>query len=190
MRIGVFGGSFNPPHKMHKNIALNLVKNNYIDKVVYVPTGNKYEKKNLIDAKYRYNMLKLMIKDYDYLELSNYEIQSTLINTYQTLDYFKKLYPNEEIYFICGIDNLKELTTWENYEYILDNYKIIVIERDNEDVDGVLRSINSRNIINAIIDLDNISSTYIRSNINNEGVILGKLDCDVLDYIRYNNLYQ
>ena len=78
MKIGIFGGSFNPPHKMHKNIALNLIKNKYLDKVIYVPTGNKYNKKDLIDAMDRYNMLKIMIEGYKNLELSNYEIKNTL----------------------------------------------------------------------------------------------------------------
>ena len=45
MKIGIFGGSFNPPHKMHKKIALDLIKRGYVEKVVYVPTGNKYNKK-------------------------------------------------------------------------------------------------------------------------------------------------
>ena len=60
MKIGIFGGTFNPPHNMHKNIAVNLIKNNYLDKVIFVPTGNRYNKKDIIDFKDRYNMVKLM----------------------------------------------------------------------------------------------------------------------------------
>ena len=45
MKIGIFGGSFNPPHNMHENIALNLIANGYVDKVIYVPTGDNYNKK-------------------------------------------------------------------------------------------------------------------------------------------------
>ena len=60
MRIGIFRGSFNPPHNMHKDIALNLIKNNYLDKVIYVPTSNKYNKNSLIDYKERYNMLNIL----------------------------------------------------------------------------------------------------------------------------------
>ena len=97
MRIGIFGGSFNPPHKMHKNIALNLIKNNYLDKAIYVPTGNKYNKNNLIDSTHRYNMIKLMISDVNNLEVSDYELKNTLTYTYQTLNYFKEKYPNDEI---------------------------------------------------------------------------------------------
>ena len=42
MRIGVFGGSFNPPHLMPLNIAKDLLRLKYLDKVIFVPTGNKY----------------------------------------------------------------------------------------------------------------------------------------------------
>ena len=45
MKIGIFGGSFNPPHKMHKKIAKVLIKKGYVDKVIFVPTGMKYEYK-------------------------------------------------------------------------------------------------------------------------------------------------
>lgn len=46
MKIGVFGGCFNPPHKMHKNIAIKLVECGYLDKVIFVSIGNDYQKKS------------------------------------------------------------------------------------------------------------------------------------------------
>ena len=147
MKIGIFGGSFNPPHNMHKNIALDLIKNKYLDKVIYVPTGNKYNKKGLANQNDRYNMLKLMIEGYDNLDVSNYEF-SKLTFTYETLNHFKNIYKNDEIYFICGSDNLKEITTWKNYDYILDNFKLIVIRRNNDDINEILSKINSKNSIN------------------------------------------
>ena len=57
MKIGIFGGSFNPPHKIHQKIANYLVKNNYLDKVIFVPTGSNYEKPYLASEQDRYNML-------------------------------------------------------------------------------------------------------------------------------------
>ena len=192
MKIGIFGGSFNPPHKMHKNIALNLIKNKYLDKVIYVPTGNKYNKKDLIDAMDRYNMLKIMIEGYKNLELSNYEIKNTLTYTYQTLNYFKRIYKNDEIYFICGLDNLKEITTWKNYEYILNNFKILVIKRNDIDINNILNNINSKNIIVTNIKLNNISSTNIRKNLQNKKTreIYNDIEKNVLKYIEKNNLYE
>ena len=186
MRIGIFGGCFNPPHKMHKEIALNLIKNNYIDKVIYVPTGNKYQKKDLIDAKIRYNMVKTMIEGYDHLEISDYEIKNHLTYTYQTLNYFKNKYKNDEIYFICGTDNVQEMTTWKNYKYILSNFKLLVINRNN-DLNRINISIlNHKNIVFANIPFSNISSSLIRSNLDKYKKMIDK---KVLQLIEREKLY-
>ncbi len=166
MRIGIFGGCFNPPHKMHKDIALNLIKENYIDKVIYVPTGNKYEKNDLVDAKIRYNMIKIMVEGYYNLEVSSYEIKNNLTYTYQTLNHFKNKYKNDEIYFICGTDNLKEITTWKNYKYILSNFKLLVINRNNDLENININSLNHKNIVFVNIPFSNISSSLIRSDLN------------------------
>jgi len=107
MKIGIFGGSFNPPHNMHKNIALELIKKGYLDKVVYVPTGDSYKKENLINFKDRLKMVELMTLNYDNLSVSDIGNNDKYAYTYQTLDYFQNIYKNDEIYFICGTDNLK-----------------------------------------------------------------------------------
>ena len=129
MKIGIFGGTFNPPHKMHLKIALLLIEKNYVDKVIFVPTGNKYDRKDLNNEIDRLNMVNLMIKDYKSLESSDYELGKERVYTYQTLNYFKELYKNDEIYFICGVDNINNFETWKNYKYILDNFKVLVIAR-------------------------------------------------------------
>lgn len=191
MKIGIFGGCFNPPHKMHKSIALELIENKYLDKVIYVPTGNKYNKPNLIDSKHRYNMLELMIKDNHNLSISDYELKNTLTYTYQTLDYFDDKYKDDDIYFICGSDNLKEITTWKNYKYIISNYKLLVIKRNDDDLNDILKSINSKNITIANVNLDNISSTKIRKliKLNSTGSLIYSLDKEVAKYIEKNCLY-
>lgn len=190
MKIGIFGGCFNPPHKMHKDIAVNLINNNYVDKVIYVPTGNKYQKRELLSDSDRYNMIKLMIQDHDNLLVSDYEFNTELTYTYQTLDYFKNKYNNDDIYFIMGADNLAEFDTWKNYQYILQNYKLLVINRDNFDKQKLLEKYKDykENIIFAKQDINFISSSYIRNNINDSRVVM-YLDKAVLNYIKLNNLY-
>ncbi len=187
MKIGIFGGCFNPPHKMHKKMAEELIEKQYLDKVIYVPTGNKYNKPYLIDSKHRYNMLKLMTKDNKNLFVSDYELKTNLTYTYQTLDYFKNIYFKDEIYFICGSDNLKEIKTWKNYEYILDNFKLLVVKRNSDNLDDILKNINSSNIIIANIKLSNISSTYIRNNIKKN--IFDDLDKNIVKYIKNEKIY-
>ena len=191
MRIGIFGGSFNPPHLMHKNIALELIKNNYLDKVIYVPTGNSYNKANLVSEKNRYEMLKLMIDNNKYLEVSDYEF-GELHYTYQTLDYFKDKYSSDEIYFICGTDNLKQLNTWKNYLYILNNYKLIVIKRDNDNVLYILNNYDKegKKILTLDIVSDTISSTKIRNFIKEKRDVSNLVDAKVYKYILDNDLYR
>lgn len=191
MKIGIFGGSFNPPHNMHKNIALNLIKNKYLDKVIYVPTGNKYNKRGLVNQNDRYNMVRLMIEGYNNLDVSNYEFNK-LTYTYETLDYFRNIYQNDEIYFICGSDNLKEITSWKRYDYILKNYKIIVIKRNDDDMDKIINKllIYSKNII-YVNDIENsVSSTLVRENLNrnNNEYLIQNMDTKVIKYIKNNSI--
>ncbi len=189
MKIGIFGGSFNPPHKMHKKIGLELIEKGYLDKVIYVPTGDKYQKNNLISAKDRYQMLTLMIQGEQYLFLSDYEINKNVVYTYQTLSHFKRKYPEDEIYFICGSDNLLRFNTWKNYSYILKKYKIIVIKRNNDQVDEIVK--NNKNIINADVTYSNLSSTKIRNLIKSchKKNLLLYIDEKVMNYIEEKNLY-
>ena len=126
MRIGIFGGCFNPPHKMHVSLALELI-GKYVDQVIFVPAGDRYQKRGLLANEKRLEMLSLALKKYPNLSVSSYELNTELTYTYQTLDHFQKEYPNDEIYFILGADNLDEFTTWRNYEYILKSLKEVIM---------------------------------------------------------------
>ena len=185
-KIGILGGCFNPPHKMHLNIALKLIKKSYLDKVIFVPAGNVYNKKGLINIKYRLDMLKIMTKKYPDLEVSNYE-QEKSSYTYEVLDHFKKVYPDAEIYFICGSDNLREMKTWKNYEYILNTYKILAIKR------GKKTTNSNKNVIFANISSSSLSSTKIRKKLKKSQfshLFLKNIDKFVLKYIQEKNLYK
>ena len=72
-KIGFFGGCFNPPNNLHINIANNLINSKKLDKVIFVPVNDFYKKDSLIDAKYRYEMLKLAVKDYSNLDVDDIE---------------------------------------------------------------------------------------------------------------------
>lgn len=89
-----------------------------------------------------------------------------------------------------GADNLAEFDTWKNYQYILQNYKLLVINRDSFDKQKLLEKYKDykENIIFAKQDINFISSSYIRNNINDSRVAM-YLDKAVLNYIKLNNLY-
>ena len=193
MKIGVFGGSFNPPHKMHLNIGLELVNKQYVDKVIYVPTGSKYKyKNNLLPDKNRLEMLEILTNKYKNLSVDDYELKDEVVYTCETLAYFKELYPNDEIYFICGADNLSYIDKWKNGEDILNNYKIIAMKRKGEDIEELLKKFvdYQNNIIVADVEQQDISSTDIREKLKNNENVLDVLDKDVYEYIRKNKLYE
>ncbi len=193
MKIGIFGGSFNPPHRMHQTIALELIKNGYVDKVIYVPTGNLYPKENLALDKDRYTMLKELTEGNTKLEVSDYEFQKRTF-TYQTLDHFQKKYPKDEIYFICGTDNLQALDTWKKYQYILDHFKLLVIPRNQDNTKQLLNKYasNKASIIIANITYDTISSTEIRELLKKDRTsqkLKKNLLPKTLNFIIQKNLY-
>ena len=193
MKIGVFGGSFNPPHKMHLNIGLELVNKQYVDKVIYVPTGSKYKyKNNLLPDNNRLEMLEILTSKYKNLSVDDYELKDEVVYTCETLAYFKELYPNDDIYFVCGADNLSYIDKWKNGEDILNNYKIIVMKRKGEDIEELLEKFKEYkyNIVVADIEQRDISSTDIRERLKNNENVLDVLDKDVYEYIRKNKLYE
>ncbi len=193
MRIGVFGGSFNPPHKMHLNIGFQLVNKQYVDKVIYVPTGSKYKyKNNLLPDKNRLEMLEILTKNYEYLDVNGYELKDEVVYTCETLAYFKEVYKDNDIYFVCGADNLSYIDKWKNGEEILRGYKILVMKRKGEDIDELLEKFKEykHNIVVADVEQQDISSTDIRERLKNKEEVLDVLDKEVYEYIRKNKLYE
>lgn len=193
MKIGVFGGSFNPPHRMHLNIGLEIINKHYVDNVVYVPTGSKYKyKNNLLPDHNRLKMLEIMTAKYENLTVNDYELKDEVVYTCETLAYFKEVYPNDDIYFVCGADNLSYIDKWKNGEEILTNYKILVMKRNGEEIEEILQRFKqyNHNIVVADIEQQDISSTDIREKLKENKNVLDVLDKDVYEYIRKNELYK
>ena len=87
-KYGFFGGSFNPVTKAHVDLALEIVKMFNMDKVIFVPVGDNYNKTGLIYEKHRYNMLKIATNGYKDLEISDIELNQDRNLT--TLEAFQK----------------------------------------------------------------------------------------------------
>lgn len=193
MKIGIFGGSFNPPHKMHLNIVEELLNNKILDKVIIVPTGLHYSyKNNLISNEHRFNMLKIMTKHNKQIEVSDFEFKDEEIHSYDTLEYYKNIYKNDTLYFICGLDNLSYVDKWYKGEYLLKNYKFLVITRDTNNLDEILNKYKTyqENIIITSIKSNTISSSFVRQELQKKNYNLSSyVDQEVLEYIKENNLY-
>lgn len=186
MKIGVYVGSFNPPHKGHIGVINHLLNNKIVDKILVIPTGNYWDKTDLIDIKDRINMFKL------------YENEKIIINdklndlpyTYMILEELRKDKTNE-YNLIIGSDNVISFHKWKHYEEILSD-EIIVLPREkiisNDNIPNDL--FKNFHVINDF-NLIDISSTRIRELILSKKYddVLELIDEQVLNYIIKNNLY-
>lgn len=194
MKIGIFGGSFNPPHNMHIDIAKQLLNKQYVDKLFFVPTGSKYKyKNNLAPDNNRLDMLNIIAAQNEGMEVSDFELKDYVVYTCDTLAHFHELFPNDEIYFICGTDNLSYIDKWKTGLDLLKNNKFLIIDREGNEVNALLEKYKDykENIIVSDIPLNNISSTIIRNLIeeNKREELSNYLDPAIIDYIYKNNLY-
>jgi len=185
--IAVFGGSFNPPTVAHINLAKQILSNiENVEKVVFVPVSTKYNKSGLAQDKDRFNMLNTICKNEQKLEVSSIELDSNRqLYTIETLEKLQEQYPDYDIYFVLGTDNLKEIETWHTSGCLLQNFKVIVLERDNDVMEEIIESNNFlKQYKNSFIKLENIqkidlSASYIRELIDNKKSITGKVPKEI-----------
>ena len=180
MRLGVYVGSFNPVHIGHIDVVNYLINEKYVDKVLIVPTLNYWNKNNLINIKHRINMLKIFENEKIKIDNKN----NKYIYTYELLNKLSKEY-DDELYLIMGADNIIEFDKWKNYKELL-KYKIIIVNRDNIDIEKYIKKYNTNNfIVVSNYNYIDISSTEIRNNLNSK-----YLDERVRDYINKNELFR
>lgn len=180
MRLGIYVGSFNPVHVGHIHVVNYLLENNYVDKILLLPTPSYWDKTNLLDVNDRINMLKVYENDKVIVDTkhNNYPY------TYQVLNSLRKDYKDDELYLIIGSDNIEKFDLWEHVDEILEN-KVIVVKRDDTDIEKYTAKFNTNNfiIVNEFKPID-ISSSRIRNNKD-----YNYLDKEVYNYIKENNLY-
>ncbi|MCR5846774.1 MAG: nicotinate-nucleotide adenylyltransferase [Lachnospiraceae bacterium] len=197
MKTCIFGGTFDPIHKGHIHIAKNALSQFGLDKVIFMPSGCSYMKKDVTPAIHRLNMLKLALEGSEGFEVSDLEIKREgYTYTKDTVEIFKKENPDEELYFLIGTDTLFMLEKWYEPEYLFDNLIFLVADRNDENSDKKAKELSER--FNADIrfmncDFLDISSTKIRQDIcavNYEEFEAKDIDSKVYEYIKENHLYK
>lgn len=210
MKIGIYGGSFNPIHIGHLKIILNAITKLELDKLIVVPVGVPSHKNKLGDDDKRFHMCELAINSDEMLEIAEamgLKNQKNLINkikisrieiekkgtsyTYDTLMILKKEYPYSEFYEIIGEDSAYNIMTWKDYNSILEESKVVVFRRESEKTE-VTPQIEE--LLKKMIILDTpyypFSSSEVRERIKKEDKISGLVPKNVENYIYENKLYK
>lgn len=203
MKIGIFGGTFNPPHKGHTRMVEKMAEELELDKVLIIPNKIPTHKRcdQLADNRDRVNMCKIAFKNPRF-EISTMEMdRDTDSYTIYTIEQLRKKYPNDDLYLIIGSDMFLIFHKWYKHKEILEQCTVCVACRDNDDSIQQLRAyafeqlgvympkLDGKNIHISLLDAYEVSSSEIRDRISSERSLYGLVDPEIIEYMETNKLY-
>lgn len=185
-KIGLLGGTFNPPHKGHLKMAQLALKEAQLDAVYFLPNAVPPHKQQDVEVTddQRLMMLAQLVQGQSSLYVCPFEIEKGGVSyTYETIRQLKKQYAEVDFYFIIGGDMIESLHTWVNIDELMNNVTFIGFDRDR-------RGITSPYPIQRInAPLVPISSTLIRNKVRAGENILNEVPEEVATFIQKEGLY-
>lgn len=213
MKLGLFGGTFNPIHSGHLRAAEEITEKIKLDKICFIPSNIPPHKDDddLEASEHRYKMVKLAINVSDNFCVSDYEIsKNEKCYTVDTLRHFKEKFPAHDLYFIVGHDIFNQVQTWKDFERLFELAHFIVISRpglldDGEELPLAIKDDfryykqqseikfykhkSSNLLIKTSIKGLEVSSSEVRELIKKNKPIKELVPRSVEQYISTNNLY-
>lgn len=202
MRLGLFGGSFDPPHRGHIEPVRAARRALGLDRVLFLPTAQPPHKPNrrFAPAFARFAMVEMALLAEEGLYASAHELTpGAPAYTIETLEHFRRDLPGAELWLLVGADSFATLHTWRRYREIVEIVRLGLLPRPGWDLDrveregapevvGTLADGRARWVPGVSIDL---SSTEIRAAFSRgEDPPEGALAPLVLDYVRKYALYR
>ena len=191
MRVGLFGGSFNPIHNAHIALASTICEQARLDEVWFMvsPQNPLKQAQDLLDENERYEMVKLALESQaKVLKASNYEFHLERPSyTWKTLRALKNDFPQHEFSLIIGGDNWVRFPRWAHNEETLANHHIYIYPREDSEIDEATLPENVHLIHTPKI---NITSTMLREMVRNGKDISAFVPEKVAKAIADNNYYK
>lgn len=194
MNIGLLGGTFNPIHNGHIQMAKEALDKLELDAVWLIPnkTPPHKRKADTISSEHKYNICKLACDKYDFLEVCDFELKRDDVNwTYMTVEGLGTIYPEHKFYFIMGADTLFKFDRWRNPDRICNCAEIIVLVRKGFDTETIKKETSRLEIkYNTRFHLVesktvDVSSTEIRAGKKHDMLLP-----EIKEYIYKNKLYR
>ncbi len=188
MKIGIYGGTFDPVHHGHLITANYILEERKLDKLIFIPCYISPHKVHKFSSNenQRLEMLKLALENEPKFEISDYELMNKEISyTVKTLEYLSKTY--DDIELIIGYDNLLVFPDWKEPDRIFELATVVVLKRKSDLNERINKYFELAEFVDSpIIE---ISSTDIRNRINLGKSVKYLLPENVLNFIYENNLY-
>ena len=192
MRIGVFGGTFDPPHVGHLLVASDAREALNLDRLIFVPTGAqpfKVDRPPVASGQDRVEMLRLAVADD-----ANYVVDDAEINrkglsfTVDTLEHLAGRHAGSQLFFLLGQDSLAGFPQWRNPKRILELATLAVVTRSDSPDAGAGR--NAEGIIMVSTRRIDVSSTEVRERLRGGKSIKGFVPESVERFIDARGLYR
>lgn len=198
-KTGIMGGSFNPIHNGHLEIAECALKEYDLDEILFIPNHCPPHKDSseMIDAALRLQMVELAIQGHPHYTVSDMEIKKGgLSYTYLTVTELKDRHPDTDFYFLMGADSLADFRKWRNADVIASKCHVLAAMRDdmdNEDVTHLAEELSREyggDFSLLEIPPTHISSTQIRKLLREGKEISGMVPEVVERFIAERNVYK
>ncbi|MBP9887990.1 MAG: nicotinate (nicotinamide) nucleotide adenylyltransferase [Leptospiraceae bacterium] len=192
--IGIFGGSFDPPHLGHLGVIKSFWKFFPESKsLILIPNYiSPFKKEKGVKETDVITMLQILIEENSIPNtvVEEVEIQKKATSyTIETLEYIRLKYPTEEIFFLIGVDNIAKFSIWKEYKRILEITKLLVFDREMEDKSNLPEELIEYS--NRILFMENskvkASSSEIRGLPHSDWKLF--LTPKVIEYINKEGLY-
>lgn len=199
-KIGLFGGTFDPPHLGHTHIARAFADEAGLDAVVFLPAGEPYHKDTAqTAAAHRLAMTEAAAGADARFAVSDCDIvREGATYTFDTVQIFRQQFPAAELWWLMGMDSLLKLHTWKKWQMLVRQTCIAVAARQGQNLAAAPRELHGwlgealQNGTLRLLEapLSTISSTDIRGRLKNGRDTDGLLDPQVAAYIRRHGLYR
>lgn len=191
MRIGIYGGSFNPIHRGHTELAASIVRQGLVDELwLLVSPLNPLKQdatSDMAEYEHRLNMARLATEGIEGVKVSDFERHLPIPSyTITTLGALCNAYPEHEFVLVIGADNWERFPRWYRAREIIRSYPILIYRRPGCEMDETTLPPSVQMVDTPLFD---ISSTEIRESVKKGRMMRRWLDEKVATYIKKHQLY-
>lgn len=186
LRLGLFGGSFDPPHLGHLVVAQDVAEFLNLDRLILLPAGNPPHKldRSLAPAPLRVEMVRSLVERDARFGVSEVEVsRSGPSYTVDTLRHYRELHPEAELFFVMGADQAVTLDSWHEPGEVSALATLVVMARDGTEAP-------EGDFLSAPVTRLDISSSAIRARVRNGRPIRYLVPDTVREIIESNRLYR
>lgn len=188
-RIGILGGTFDPPQNGHIAVALEVLRQLDLEQVLFIPAGDPWQKSHASSAAHRVEMVRLAISGHDRLSLNTVDLdRKGPTYTVDTLRDVHQEFPDAELFFILGDEAFAGIETWKSFEELAHQATFVVVSRTGTPVTVPAKLSPSVNLLE--ITTLPISSTLCRERILEGKALEGLVPAAVAEYIFDHQLYR